>query len=77
MIKGKCNYCGENFADCECYNEDEWYCFDDVKPSPGQKCLVKSTQILEAYYSPKFVDEFYVTGCKEVGEITSWRPLFD
>jgi hypothetical protein len=77
MANEYCKDCGENKFDCDCDVLQEWYCFDDCKPSPGQKCLIKSVQILEAYYAPKVENEFYVVDCHEVGTITAWRPLYE
>jgi hypothetical protein len=77
MSDERCGFCGENLLDCCCDEIHPWYCFDDTKPVPGQKCLVKNTQILEAYYSPKYEDEFYVVGCHDTGVITAWKPIIE
>jgi hypothetical protein len=77
MSRNCCKFCGEHILDCDCEENQPWYCFDDIKPSPGQKCLIKSVQIHEAYYSPRAPDEFCAIKLKEVGGVTAWRPLFE
>jgi len=77
MANERCKECGEHILDCDCDGLQQWECFDDCKPTPGQKCLIKSVQILKAYYSPKFENEFYVVDCVENGSVTAWRPLYE
>lgn len=63
------------------YDHDEdmepWYDLEDMKPLHGQLCLIKSVDILEAYYSVSRDDEFVVVKNVDQGRITAWRPIYD
>lgn len=53
---------------------EPWYSFDEIQPLSGQLCLIKTTEISEAYYTPK--KEFRVTEVLDKGTVTSWRPVY-
>lgn len=74
----KCEFCGDDEIDCECHVDHEWYDFEDLKPSPGQKCRVGLQMVVDAIYIPddnapvdwKVISEYKVT------KIEVWRPLY-
>jgi len=76
MYKDKCKFCGEHILDCDCDEKQEWHSFPDIKPSPGQLCLIRQEAFLYAHYTPRKDFDWSIVGRREEGVVTSWRPLY-